>query len=281
MKVDMHFQQKDLWGKHKPEGFGEAMLLLTLHMDLTGASYADLLKIVCNHIILAKDSLKRNVHTCCKKLRCWAKTVVVPSPLKKLEKIAKDVDCPPLTTLVTLWANSTDFPTIHHKKSPDDKKCYSKKLGMSGRRWLTVCDADGRTQFISKPFKPTDYDSVIMVYHHIELEEAFPNVTMIADCHFSSAAEVISSFHIITPKSGAGRPRVIDGKKVPHQLPPEDIARNNVIAGVRGSVKAPFGWIDAVFGMLSVPFRESEEQHDCLVWYAMVVHCIQGVHEAP
>ena len=106
MKVDMHFQQKDLWGKHKPEGFGEAMLLLTLHMDLTGASYADLLKIVCNHIILAKDSLERNVHTCHKKLHCWAKTVVVPSPLKKLEKIAKDVDCPPLTTCTSMCDNT-------------------------------------------------------------------------------------------------------------------------------------------------------------------------------
>ena len=58
---------------------------------------------------------------------------------------------------------------------------------------------------------------------------------------------------------------MVKGKKVLHQLTEEEERVNEIIAGVRGKVEAPYGWIKSNFKGLQKPFYEDKTQHDCLV----------------
>ena len=65
---------------------------------------------------------------------------------------------------------------------------------------------------------------------------------------------------------------MVRGVKVPPTLSPEEEEANEIIAGVRGRVEGPYGWVKRAFHALFLPFYEDEEQHDCLVWTAFACH---------
>jgi hypothetical protein len=44
----------------------------------------------------------------------------------------------------------------------------------------------------------------------------------------------------------AGRPRIVDGKKIPVTLTPEEEEWNRKISLVRGKIEAPYGWVKRV-----------------------------------
>ena len=125
---------------------------------------------------------------------------------------------------------------------------------------------------MSGPHLPTCYDSDLLLLYAAEIGCLFPGVTMVADNHFRKAAKLITMFIAITNKSKAGRPRVVDGVRIPHSLSPEEEAKNSVIAGVWGRVEAPYGWIKLHFDALHKPFWESKSQHNCVVWTALACH---------
>ena len=58
----------------------------------------------------------------------------------------------------------------------------------------------------------------------------------------------------------------------PRRLSEEEERHNSVVAGVRGKIEAPYGWLKGRFLALQKPFYEDEEQHTCLVWYALACH---------
>ena len=65
---------------------------------------------------------------------------------------------------------------------------------------------------------------------------------------------------------------MVNGKKIPVTLTPEEEEWNRKISLVRGKIEAPYGWVKRVFLCLDRPFYESEKQHDCVVRVAFACH---------
>jgi hypothetical protein len=137
---------KRLWGTEKPPAFKEMMVLLSLLKDIEGSSFADLQNEIEDCLPISKGSIEHNVQVIRQELRLWAKTVVVPTSPKILERMAKWVDRPPPTTKVSLWVDSTDFRKTGKRRMKDDRKSWSHKLSSPGRRWMTITNAHGIAQ---------------------------------------------------------------------------------------------------------------------------------------
>ena len=58
------FAPKELWGKQKPPGFEELMILCTFYKDLFTKSYDDIVMEINKKLVLAKKSLEHKIHAC-------------------------------------------------------------------------------------------------------------------------------------------------------------------------------------------------------------------------
>jgi hypothetical protein len=184
MTWHIKFRDKDLWGKFKPDGFEELMILMTLFKDIKVKSYSWLHGKINKELKMAKKSIEHNTKVVCKKLYAWSKTVLTPYTKVQLEHLAKQCHCPEPTQNVSLWVDSTDFWITYKKQDPDRKKTRSYKEKHAARRWVTLCDVEGVTQWVSHPYHPTVYDGDILIHNAQVIEKIFPKVTIIGDNHF-------------------------------------------------------------------------------------------------
>jgi hypothetical protein len=93
---------KRLWGTEKPPVFKKMMVFLSLLKNIEGSSFVNLQNEIEDCFPISKGSIEHNIQVIQQELRLWAKTVVVPTFLKILERMAKWVDRPPPTTKVFL-----------------------------------------------------------------------------------------------------------------------------------------------------------------------------------
>jgi cyanophycinase-like exopeptidase len=75
----------------------------------------------------------------------------------------------------------------------------------------------GAIQWISRCYLLTDYDGDILISAKEELEEKFSLTHIIGDNHFRKAKRFFRLISILATKSAAGRPRMVNGKKVKFQ----------------------------------------------------------------
>jgi hypothetical protein len=120
--------------------------------------------------------------------------------------------------------------------------------------------------------QPTDYNSDLTLIYLFTIEKLFPHTTIIVDNHFRKATPFFTTITLITPVSKAGHPRIVNKKKVLNVLFHEEEHINEVIAGVRGKVESPYGWVKQHFLALSKPFYEDKKQHDYVVKVAFACH---------
>jgi hypothetical protein len=146
-----------------------------------------------------------------------------------------------------VWlGDSTDFQVKGKHSVHKDMLKWSHKLHSPGMHWVTVMNVKGQ---------PTAYDGDILI----------------------SSASVLDAISTNTTK--AGRPRIVDGKKIPVTLTPEEEEWNRKISLVRGKIEAPYGCVKRVFLSLDMPFYENEKQHDCVVKAAAVCHRLMNRKE--
>ena len=119
MTWHIKFGDKDLWGKFKPDGFEELMILMTLFKDIKVKSYSWLHGKINKELKMAKKSIEHNTKVVHKKLYAWSKTVLTPYTKVQLEHLAKQCHCPEPTQNVSLWVDSTDFWITYKKQDPD------------------------------------------------------------------------------------------------------------------------------------------------------------------
>ena len=221
---------------------------------------------------MSNDGIQHNVKKCHVALLKWAKKVLVPQAPLRLTRLALKSNRPEGLDDVVLWIDSTDFHTKGKRSVHKEKACWSKKLSAPGRRWVTVTNVKGQAQWVSPPFLPTVYDGDITISCAAELDCLFPSLEMVGDNHFRKASPFLKSLTLHTNISKAGRPRMVQGKKVPVTLTPEEEEWNKKISLVRGKIEAPYGWCKRVFLSLDKPFYENEKQHDCVVNTALACH---------
>ena len=261
-----------LWGTERPRNFVLGMVLITLYKDMTATSYRELRKEVAGWAHLSNEAIQHNVKKCRLALRKWAKGVLAPQTSAKLTRMAAKSNRPEGLEGVVLWVDSTDFPIKGKRSVHKDKTKWSHKLGRPGRRWVSICNVKGQTQWVSPPYLPTVYDGDILISNAGTLDSLFPKLEMVGDNHFRKASPLLKKLTLHTNITKAGRPRMVNGKKIPVTLTPEEERWNEKISLVRGKIEAPYGWVKRVFLCLSCPFYESEKQHDCVVRVAFACH---------
>jgi hypothetical protein len=274
MKIikSVKFPAETIWGSSQPRKASTAIILITIYKDIQGIGYNSLKKEIEPYWQMSNEAIQRNIKLVRKELRNWANTIIIPEDVNRLSRLAIRANRPIPCENVSLWVDSTDFRIKGKRSLHKEKSKYAKKLKSPGRRWLTICNVRGQTQWISPPHLPTAYDSHILSRYSTSIESSFPRTTMIGDNHFRMAASAFITITLITPVSRAGRRKKVDGVMVPRQLSQEDEKINEVISLVRGKIEAPYGWVKQRFSALSQPFYEDEEQHDCLVRFAFACH---------
>ena len=188
---------------------------------------------------MSNDGIQHNVKKCRAALREWAKKVLTPQAPAKLARLASKSNRPEGLEGVVLWIDSTDFRTKGKRSVHKEKVHWSHKLSSPGRRWVTVTNVKGQTQWVSSPFLPSVYDGDITISCASELNCLFPGLEMVGDNHFRKASPFLKSLTLHTNISKAGRPRMVQGKKVPVALTPEEEEWNKKISLVRGKIEAP------------------------------------------
>ena len=272
MYDSINFKPKQIWAAERPNDENKAVILITLMKDVEGLSYKELKERVAPWFNQSNMSIQHNVKTGRKKLRKWAKSILKPTSRHQRQKLASTAHRASPCEDVTLWVDSTDF-AISGKRSVRRKDPrWSHKLKAPGRRWMVMMDAKTRAQFIAGPYHPTVYDGHIFLRNATEIEKLFPGETCVGDTHYGTVNSAMTNFAMVAPVSAAGRPKIVEGKKAKLKLSDEEQERNDAIAGVRARVESPFGWIDRKFSALCMPFRESEDQHNCLVRTAFACH---------
>lgn len=123
------------------------------------------------------------------------------------------------------------------------------------------------------------YDGDLTILNAAVLDELFGRSHMIGDNHFKKEGEFFSKITLFTNVSKGGRPKTVDGKKVPVTLSKEEEELNQKISLVRGKVEAPYGWVKQHFTALSKPFYEDAKQHHNLVLFSFAVHRIVVLKE--
>ena len=266
------FPAKKLWILKRPPDFEKIMIASTLYKDIHGLGYAELRKILRPFCKISTTSIQHNVHAVRKELKRWGESVIVPGSLKKLQRAASRTTRPDFCSDVTLWIDSTDFRIKGKKSVHKDKSCWSYKCKGPGRRLLTICDGKGVTQWVSPMHKPTEYDGDLLIFYARELDEKFKGCHMIGDNHFRKATDLLKNIKLITNKAKPSHRITVNGRRVMAQLSDEETHANSVIAGVRGRIEAPYGWLKTNFESFYKPFYEDRKQHHCLIIYALAIH---------
>jgi len=248
------------------------MIICTLFKDITGMSYNKIRILIKKWLPLSNTSIHHNVQMIRYALEEWARFTIIPLSHGRLERMAKKIERPKPCENVILFLDSVDFPMSGKRRVHREKKKWSQKLKRPGRKYLSITNARSQVMWVSKGHKPTVDDSDLLLLYSSEITEKFEGCTMVADNHFRKAAKIIKGFQVITNKSNARRPKLIDGKKIPHTLSQEDEMNNSIIAGVRGRVEGPYGWMKLHFKALSHPFYEDKNQHLALVMTAFACH---------
>jgi hypothetical protein len=120
-----------------------------------------------------------------------------------------------------------------------------------------MTNVKGQTQWVSSAFLPSVFDGDITISCASELDVLFPGLETVGDNHFRKAAPFLKRLTLHTKVSKAGRPRMVQGKKVPMTLTPEEEEWNRKITLVRGKIEAPSGWVKRVFLSLDKTYYES------------------------
>ena len=261
-----------LWATERPRSFVLGMIMITLYKDMTAASYSQLQKDIAAWCRMSNDGIQHNIKKCHAALLVWAKKVLVPQAPAKLARLASKSNRPEGLENVVLWIDSTDFRTKGKWSVHKEKARWSHKLKSPGRRWVTVTNVKGQAQWVSSAFLPSVFDGDITISCASELDRLFPGLEMVGDNHFRKASPFLKRLTLHTNISKAGRPRMVQGKKVPVELTPEEEEWNRKISLVRGKIEAPYGWVKRVFLSLDKPFYENEKQHDCVVNIALACH---------
>ena len=161
--------------------------------------------------------------------------------------------------------DSTDFHIKGKCSVHKDKASWSHKLHSPGRCWVSISNVKGQTQWVSSAYLPTVYDSDIIIANSGTLDSLFSGLEMVGDNHFRKAAPFLKKVTFHTNIARSGRPKVVNGKKIPVEL-------NRKISLVRGKIEAPYGWAKRIFLCLDRPFYESEKQHNCVVCSVLACH---------
>ena len=137
---------------------------------------------------------------------------------------------------------------------------------------MFVQDGKRRIQRIWGGYSPKIFDGNFLELFRDELEEKFNGAGIVADTHFEWGKNNFEHVDFFVPfKNPSSRNQDPDGVNI-SKLTKEQMSYNTAIHKLRARVEDTFGEIKSDFKALKTPWRESEDQLDCLVWIAAGIH---------
>lgn len=254
-----------LWGETQPRDYLEKNLVATLIKDLEGKGYDKILSendfgMHFNHStfqhnagVLRKLAMEWGMSTC--HLRSageWTAAMAhmkkLPAPFKKLTAV--------------LYQDSTDFPLQRSKTPGYNEANWSGKLKRPARRFQVIRNCKGKLIQVWGGYTPKIMDQWWLDQHKIWIEQHLQDANIFADTHYSGGKTLFKKVSYHTKHLEFRGKTKID-------LTKKQLKENQAIDAVRARVELPFGWIKNRFKALSLPWAESIEQLDALVWTAV------------
>jgi hypothetical protein len=95
----------------------------------------------------------------------------------------------------------------------------------------------GQTQWVSTLHQPTDYNGNFTLIYFFIIKKLFFHITIIVNNYFQKVTSFFTIVTLITFVSKAGRPRIMNKKKVLNELSHEEKHINKIIINVRKKVE--------------------------------------------
>ena len=156
-------------------------------------------------------------------------------------------------------------------------KLWLSQLNSPGRRYMMICDSTRRIRHLWGGYSPKIDDRNWQEQWATYLRANLKGGVIIGDKHFSWGRD-----HIDDPKWHSGyekpkgrRPKADHTGQGQVSLTKKQQDYNNAIVRVRGRVELPFASLKTMWQAFAIPWAESPEQLDCVVWYAVGVHNMQ------
>ena len=262
--------QVSFWGGQQPNDFLEATLLMVLYHDLFKVGYQR----VCRSVQLDFDPSDRalihnaSIFRYC--LKNWAKTKIKLGDLGQWRQAARHVARPKPLDDVCLWTDSTDIPLTRGEGRGRKSDYWSYKLNKPGRRYLCFFDGLGQLRRIFGGHSPKWHDAELLKSQASTVEEEFNGASIIGDQHFEALKGFFTNITFHAPFKHnpiKKKDKLKRGHKI-SKLTRSQIKYNQDVRTVRARVERPFSWLKQKFSTLNTWWEESEEQLDCLVFYA-------------
>lgn len=272
------------------------MLALTVWKDITAKSYGTLHAEVDLGYKIGHNSLQHNIQVVRKLLGNWGLSTIVPGSAQEWEENAKRIKVPKVMAHVKgrafLWIDSTDFGRQKWKGYSTKSTWHSFKLNGPGRRYMAIRDGRGRVRALWGGYTPKLYDGHFVELNKRELDQKFKGANILGDDHFTYGVSKLKEATLLTARSGRKEdPEMIEEMQGDESLssPPPDpyefepnipITKptkdkeswDHAIKSMRARIEGLFGWLKNTFKALNMPFSESFNQQDALVYYAVGVY---------
>jgi hypothetical protein len=218
-------------------------------------------------------TLSHNQHVLRKAFGKWGEGHIQLGQMKEWRKVDKNFlpdqkDCP------QLLMDSTDFRKSGKNSLSRKDPGWSYKCNGPGRRYMALVDLSGCPRALFGGYSPKLYDAHWIEVKKNWMEKHLAGATIYADCHFTSASQLLKNVNLVTPiPKPRGRKKKNSAPKI--ELAPEIVKQNRKISKVHGRVEQLFGLMGLKFQALSKVFYEDDDQLDSLVKLAAGVIALE------
>jgi hypothetical protein len=264
-------EEPALWGLVRGRGYEHRCTLAALYKDMTGIGYCKLASEIATWLNVPSTTLQHNTEVIRRILGKWGEERIVLGTLQDWQQASRNMKWKKEIKGSCLWMDSVDF-RLKGKRSVSRKDpSWSYKCNSPGQRYMFLLDAKTRVRKLWGGYYPKTHDGSFMKLERRWCERNLHKAVILGDQHFQWAKTHYTdvTFHtpIKKPSNPKGTPK--ERRKV---LTPTQEEYNKIVRAARARVELPFSEFKTNFKALNQPWLSSEEQMDCLVYFAAGLH---------
>jgi hypothetical protein len=267
LKQHVNRNHGNLWAKKKGIHFVDQQLILALYKYLFNCGYNRLNAETHSWHGMGVKSLQHNNKVIFESLREWAQDQIKQGTSQDWNRAARHLQLTGCVAKANLWQDSTDIATEGRRTIKRSSPDWSFKKNRPARRYMMLSDGLCRVRGMWGGYSPKVYDGTFLELFQDTFKKNFKGGVIVADGHFEKGNKLFKDPKFLTPKRQPAQPRA--SAKNLQVLTKADQSRNNAIHNARARVESIFGIINKKFECFSVPWRESAEHLDNVVWTAV------------
>lgn len=264
-----------IWGERQPSDFLEMNLLLVLYKDLKNVGYPSLHAEIQQWYAPGSRTLRHNVKVLRRALKVWAKKRINKHARDRVNAHARVLPEKSNPLKINSLLDSVDYRLKGKSSTSRRHENWSYKLNAPGRRYMTVITLMGEVVQMWGGYSPKVFDGHFLEAQAQWFERHAKGLKIAADAHFSAGNRLFQDPKFFTPTVRRGMKRKRDDENnsaARSHLTKAQKKVNKQIRAIRARVEHPYAKIRNKWKTLDGVFWESEQQLDCLVWYATALH---------